>query len=190
MIRRELKNPQGLNEILSEILGHPVSGDWDRGIPSEIYIGKLKKEQYKGRASQVWGNLLEECACSYLEKKLRGSGWKLYHGEKIGGKECDCLGWKGGPKDKQSPDLAVEMHFPLPKPEQSYEFEHIRKQTDKMVRKLEKINAKYKYIVIGVPRDRKIQTLERPRSDIKVVYQEYRFTKTEPKKKKTLKAVL
>lgn len=189
MIRRELKNPQGLNEILSEILGHPVRGDWDRDIPSEIYVGKLKKEQYKGRTSQVWGNLMEMYAFWYLAKMLNGSDWILCHGQ-VNGKEYDCLGWKGKLKDKKSPDLAIEMHFPLPKPEESYELEHIVKQTDKMVRKLEKLNAKHKYILIGVPRNRRIQTREHPRSDIKVVHQEYRFTKTEPKKRKTLKGVL
>lgn len=132
------------------------------------------------------GNLLEEYAFLYLAKELEESGWKLYRGEKIGGREYDCLGWKGELKNKRSSDLAIEMYFPIPKNEQSYEFEYIQKQTDKMVRRLEKINAKQKYILLGVPRDRTITVVERPRPDIRVVYQEYRFTKTEPKKRKAL----
>jgi hypothetical protein len=186
MIKRELRNPQGLNEILSEILGHRVTGDWDKSIPSQVYLGKLKKEQYKGRTSQIWGNLLEKYAFLYLAKELEESGWKLYRGEKIGGMEYDCLGWKGELKNKRSSDLAIELYFPIPKNEQSYEFEYIQKKTDKMVRRLEKINAKQKYILLGVPRDRTITVVERPRPDIRVVYQEYRFTKTEPKKRKVL----
>ena len=77
--KRGFRNPQGLNEILSEILEHSVQGDWDRDFPSEIYIGKWKKEKVKGKTSQEWGDRLEECACSYLRKKLEKSGWRLLH---------------------------------------------------------------------------------------------------------------
>ena len=180
---KHYRNPQGLNEILSEILGHPVHGDWDRDIPSEVYIGKLKKEKVKGRTSQVWGSILEKHAYSYLRQKLKDSEWTLLGGEEIGGKEYDCLGWKGKPRDKQSPDLAIEMYFPIPKEEETYKFQHISKQTAKMVQKLEKINAKYKYVVIGVPHDSDITTIERLHPDIKVVCQEHRFKKTKIEKR-------
>ena len=183
-IEKRFRNPQGLNEILSEILGHPVRGDWDSDIPSEVYVGKWKKEQIKGKTAQQWGDMLEKYACSYLTKKLKGSGWTLLHGKEIGGKEYDCLGWKGKPRDKQTLDLAIEMYFPIPKKEQKYEFEYVRKQTDKMVRKLEKISAKSKYILIGVPHDSEITTRELLRPDIKVVHQEYKFKKVRLEKRK------
>lgn len=172
-----------MNEILSDILDHVADGDWDKDIPSEIYIGKLRKEQVKGRTSQLWGKILEKHACSYLREKLKDFGWILKQGEIIAGKEFDCVGWREESKDKQSPDLAIEMHFPIPRPQQSYEFKYIRKQTDIMVRKLENITAKHKYILIGVPRNRTITVVEAPHPDVKVVYQEYRFTKTETQKK-------
>lgn len=184
MIRRTFRNPQGLNEILSEILGYSVSGDWDENFPSEIYVGRWKKEKVKGKTSQEWGARLEDYACSYLAKKLKIAGWELFHKRKIGENEYDCVGWKGKPKDKQSPDLVIEMYFPIPKGEPEYEFEYVRKKTDQMVRRLGRINAEMKYVVIGVPCDRKITTLEIPRPGIKVVYQEYKFTKVRLEKRK------
>lgn len=187
MLKREFQNPQGLNEILSEILGHPVQGDWDRDIPSEFYVGRWKKEDtkkiLKGRTGQVWGNMLEKHACSYLAEKLEDSGWRLLHNHKIGENEYDCVGWKDRPIEG-SPDLAVEMYFPTPKEEVKYEVKNIREKIADDVTRLEKIHAKYKFIVIGVPRGKRITTIERPRSDIKVVYQEYRFTKTREEKTK------
>jgi hypothetical protein len=50
---RSLRNPQGLNEILSEILGRPVEGNWDEDLPSECYIGRRSKEQLRGTTSQA-----------------------------------------------------------------------------------------------------------------------------------------
>lgn len=189
MYQREFRNPQGLNKILSEVLGHPISGDWDIDLPSDVYIGKWKKDQVKGKTSQEWGKQLEKCACLYITKELEKSGWKVFHNLTISENEYDCVGWKGKPEDRQCPDLVIEMYFPIPKREHKYEFEYVRKKTDQMVRRLEKINAKYKYIVIGVPRDRKITTKELLHPNIKVMFQEYRFTNVRLLKRKIINDV-
>jgi hypothetical protein len=182
----KLKNPQGLDAILSEILGHPENGDWDKHIRSEKYLGKYKSEQVKGRTGQKWGKMLEKYACSYLAENLMG--WELKRGDIIGNKEYDCLGWKGETKYEQSPDLAIEMHFPFPKNEQSYYLKQIKKRTDKMVRKLEGIKAGYKYILIGIPRNRTITTYEQEhikrQTGIKVMWQEHKFSKIKIEKRK------
>jgi hypothetical protein len=176
-ITRKFKNPQGLNKILSDIIGRSVHGDWDKDVPSEVYIGKLKKEQLEGRTSQEWGDLLEEYAFLYLKEKLRNSGWVLRRREKIGEKEFDCVGWKGEPEGKQSPDLAIEIYFSYPQPQDSYYLKHIKGKTNDMVQRLETISAKHKYVLIGIPHDKMLTSTEQPRRDIKVVYQEYRFRK-------------
>lgn len=181
-IKRKFRNPQGLNEILSELLGHPVNGDWDADIPSEIYIGRIEKGEYKGATSQQWGRIMEKYACSYLATHLEASGWKLHRGEKINGKEYDCVGWKGEHENNQQPDLAIEMYFPLPQQAETYLLTYIAKQTDKMVRRLEQVEAKHRYIVIGVPPNKRIETIEAPHPVIRVLFQEYKFGATKPEK--------
>jgi len=187
LIKREFKNPQGLNEILSEVLGRSVHGDWDEDMPSEVYIGKIKREkkdqQIRGKTSQKWGKLMEDYAFSYLERKLASSGWRLYQGKLVDGKEYDCIGWTEEHDDKQpSPDIAIEMHFPYPQNEQSYFLQFIKKQTDKMVVKLERLNARHPYILIGVPRNKTIKTVEFPHPKIKLKWQEHRFGQTVEKR--------
>ena len=162
---KQYRNLQGLNEILSDILGYSVSGNWLQGISSEKYLGAYKKDRVEGRIGQEWGDTLEKQACSYLSKRLEEVGWKLSSREYINGEEYDCVGWKGLQKSKQSPDLVIEMYFP--KPNNEYK---PRQKVVKMVRKLEKINAELKYIVFGVRRG-KVTSTERPRPDIKVVFQ-------------------
>jgi len=183
-IKREFRNPQGLNEILFELLGHPVNGDWDADIPSEIFIGRIKKGEYKGATSQQWGRIMEKYAYSYLARHLEASGWKLRKGEMIDGKEYDCVGWRAEHENKQMPDLAIEMHFPLPQQSETYLLTYITKQTDKMMLKLEQVEANRRYIVIGVPPNKRIETIEAPHPLIKVVYQEYKFGATKPEKRR------
>jgi len=180
MFERTFRNPEGLNEILSELLGYPVNGDWSKAFPSEEYVGKWKKEDtkkiLKGRTGQVWGDTREKSACSYLATKLKESGWTLLNRHKIGDKEYDCVGWNNKPV-KGVPDLVVETYFPKLKNEKHYELKNIRDKVAADVDKLEKINAKFKYIVIGVPRNRQIKVIEQPHPSIKVKYQKYRFTR-------------
>lgn len=187
-IKREFRNPQGLNEILSELLEHPVNDDWDADIPSESYIGRIKKDEYKGSArgatSQQWGRIMETYAFSYLARHLEASGWKLRRGEMIDGKEYDCLGWRAEHENERMPDLAIEMHFPLPQQSETYLLTYITKQTDKMMQKLEHAEAKHRYIVIGVPPNKRIETIEAPHPLIKVVYQEYKFGTTKPENRR------
>ena len=183
LIRRSFKNPRGLNEIIFEIAGFVVNtDDWDENIHSHMHIGKLRDYSAKRKVRQIWGTLLHQRAFLYLKEKLKGSGWKLKFGQEIDGKEYDCLGWKGKIKDAQHPDLAIEMHFPLPKSGVTYELPLVMGQTMKMREKLKRIGAKHKYILIGVPQNKVITTLEiSPRAivhpDMKVVYQRYKFGK-------------
>jgi hypothetical protein len=183
LIRRSFKNPRGLNEIIFEIAGLVVHTDnWDKNIHSHMHIGKLRDYSAKRKVRQMWGTLLHQRAFLYLKERLKSSGWKLKYGQVIDGKEYDCLGWKGKIKDAQHPDLAIEMHFPLPKSGASYELPLVMEQTRKMRERLKRIDAKYKYILIGVPQNKVITTLEiSPRAivhpDMKVVYQRYKFGK-------------
>lgn len=171
---KHYRNPEGLNEILSDILGHSVTGDWDKDIPSRKHLGAYKKGKVEGRMGQEWGDLFEEQACSYLSVRLKESGWELRSREYINGEQYDCVGWRGPCKSKQSPDLVVEMYFPRPKDTSSFMLSKAKEKVRKMVRKLERVNARLKYIVIGVPKG-DITCWEQPHPDIKVVFQEHRF---------------
>jgi hypothetical protein len=175
-IRRSFQNPRGLNEIIFETTGCIVNtDDWDKNVPAHIHMGKLKDSEVKGRISQLWGTMLEKYAFLYLKDKLKGSGWKLKRGQKISGKEYDCLGWKGKIKDAEHPDLAIEMHFPKPDDEDRYDLPFVVEKTRRMREKLRKIDAKYKYALLGVPQGKILTTLEIVHSDMKTVYQRYRF---------------
>jgi hypothetical protein len=183
-IKRSYTNPAGLNEIIFDITGYIVKDDdWDKSIQLHTYIGKLKNGAAKRKVRQTWGTILHEQAFLYLKEKLKSFGWKLKYGQEIGGKEYDCLGWKG--KIEGNPDLAVEMHFPIPKKE-SYELPFVKNQTWKMRKKLREINARYKYVLIGVPPNRTVTTLEIAHSDMKVVYQRHKFGEIKVVKQKVL----
>ena len=186
-IRRSFKNPRGLNEIIFEIAGCVVNADdWDENIHLHMYMGKLKDYSAKRKVRQIWGTLLHKQAFLYLKEKLKDFGWKLKYGQEINGKEYDCLGWKGKIKDTQHPDLVIEMHFPLPKSGGSYELPYVIKQTRKMREKLKRIDAKHKYILVGVPQHKTITTLEIAHSDMKIVYQRHKFGKIELVKQRVL----
>ena len=86
-----LLNPQGLDQILSEILCHPVHGDWDKDISQLQYIGTLKEAQKEGRIGDFWGTMMQDNARDYLAKNLQQLGWNL-KSEKIHGHEYDCIG--------------------------------------------------------------------------------------------------
>ena len=126
-----------------------------------------------GRVGQVWGDMMEKLAFDYLEEELKEAGWKLVNRAKIGQDYYDCIGWENK-SCQQPPDLAIEMYFPEPK-ESKYDLKQVSDKTAHDVEKLERIDAKRKYLVIGVPRNRTITVTEQPRQDIKAVYQEYRF---------------
>lgn len=179
-IRRSFQNPRGLNEIIFEVTGCILdTDDWDKNIPAYLHMGKLEDNKVKGRISQLWGTTLEKYAFLYLKDKLKGSGWKLKRGQKVNGKEYDCLGWKGKIKDVKNPDLAIEMHFPKPDDKDSYELPFAIEKTRQMCEKLRKIDAKHRYVLLGVPQGKTITALEIVHSDmktdVKTVYQRYKF---------------
>jgi hypothetical protein len=185
---KEFFNPQGLNEILSDLLNISIDedADWAKDIPTNIHLGPLKKNQVMGRINQFWGEMWESYAFTYLNERLSTSGWVLNRNYVINGVEYDIVGWYNIHENEvRSPDLVIEMYCPHPKDENSYEFKYILKKQDKIIGKLENIQSKYKYFFIGVPRNMKIRTVEREHSEIKVIYQEYRFRyeKIEPRKK-------
>ena len=188
LIERNFKNPRSLNEIIFDIQGLVIhDDDWDKNIDSHMHMGKLKDCSAGGKVRQIWGALLHEQAFLYLKEKLKGFGWKLKYGQEIDGKEYDCLGWKGKIKDAQHPDLAIEMYFPLPpRTKGSNELPYIAKHPREMREKLRKINAKHKYVLIGVPRNKIVKTLEIAHPDMKVVYQRHRFGKIALVKQKVL----
>jgi hypothetical protein len=127
---------------------------------------------------------MERHAFLYLKKQLEKSGWRLFNRKSIGGYCYDCIAWKTedctGP-----PDLAVEMYFSIPK-QGKYELNHIGSKTSDMVERLESIDARSKWIVIGVPHNSSIEVKERPRPDINIVYQEYKIKRLQVKKRTAL----
>lgn len=179
LTERSFKNPHGLNKILFDVQGLIIGDDdWDKKIPRSMYIGKLEDSQARGRMRQLWGTILQKQAFLYLKKRLAPSGWKLKSGLKLNGREYDCLGWKKESTCKHDPDLAIEMYFPRPPQARVNEnLQYIAEHPREMVEKLRKINAKHKYILIGVPQNKIITTLEIPQSDVNVVYQRHRFDK-------------
>jgi len=177
-------NPQGLNLILSEVLGYSVEGDWDKDVPTTKHVGAIKKEeaqkQLKGRIPQVWGDMLHQHAFSYINQKLQG--WTVLFCAKIKGKEYDCIGWEGKRRDITDLDLAIEMTFLSPEVRNEVKF--IQDKTNEMAQKLDIINAKRKYILIGVPPNRKITVRYHfPYQNIKVAFQEHKFGKQKIEKR-------
>lgn len=177
-VEQKLENPRGLNQIIFDIQGLEIQeDDWDNNINTNVYMGKMKDFQANGKMRQMWGALMQKEAVLYLEKKLEGSGWKLQSGRIIDGREYDCLGWKGKLADNQHPDLAIEMFFPIPRRTSSiynipsYFVEHTRQMREK----LRKINARHKYVLIGVPQNKTVKTLEIQHPDMQVVYQRHKF---------------
>jgi hypothetical protein len=177
-IRRTVsENPQGLNEIIFQLTGCVINtDDWDQKIPNYQHMGKLTDYSAKRKTRQMWGTMFHKEAFLYLRENLKGFGWKLVYGQMIDGKEYDCIGWKGKKRDVHHPDLAIEMHFPIPKKGQSYEFPHVVEQTRKMRQKLRLLDAKHKFILIGIPPKMRANFIEIAHSDMKMVFQRYRLT--------------
>jgi hypothetical protein len=171
--KRTLINPQGLDEILSEILCHPVHGDWDKNIPAIQYIGTLSEKEKSGRIGDFWGMMMERHAREYLAKNLQELGWTL-KSEKIGRTQYDCIGRKQGVLH-ETPELAVEMYFPQPKIEADAEYYSATEHSIKMIRRLVRIQAKRKYILIGIPKDIPLNAIIHPHPTIKILYQEHEF---------------
>ena len=71
------------------------------------------------------------------------------------------------------------MHFPMPSDHERYELPFVIQQTRKMREKLKGIKVKYKYILVGVPQNKTITTLEIAHHDMKTVYQRHKFGKIE-----------
>jgi hypothetical protein len=183
-VRRSFVNPRGLNEIIFEVAGLVIdTDDWDKNVPTHTHMGKLKDDDAKGKASQLWGTTLEEHAFLYLKEKLEGSGWKLKRGQIVNGKEYDCLGWEGRIMDIQHPDLAVEMYFPKPQDEDRYELPSSVEKTRGMRERLKRIGARHKYVLIGITQNKAITTLEMVHSDMKAVYQRHKFGKIQLEKR-------
>ena len=65
------------------------------------------------------------------------------------------------------------------KNDESYDLPHVIAQTRKMREKLKGIDAKYKYVLVGVPQNKTIITLEIVHSDMKTVFQRHKFGKIE-----------
>lgn len=170
---RKLRNPQGLDEILSEILCHPVHGDWDKNILGIQNIGTLKKTAVSRRMGDYWGNMMEKSAREYLAENLQQLGWNL-KSEKIHGQEYDCIGRVRDSSDRTS-ELAIEMYFP--KPRNEGEYYHVFDHSMRMIGKLTRIQAKRKYVLIGIPKDTTIQIKVFPHPTIKILFQEHKFKK-------------
>jgi hypothetical protein len=171
--KRMVWNPQGLDEILSEILCRPVHGDWDRNIPEIIHARTLEEATVQGEVGDVWGKMMEKFAREYLSKNLQELGWEI-KGGKIQGHEYDCIGRISGSPDR-IPELTVEMYFPEPKTEGEYC--NATERSLKMIRKLAGIEAKRKYVLIGVPKNTAISVLLHEHPTIKTLFQEYKFRK-------------
>jgi hypothetical protein len=170
-----VKNPQGLDEILSEILSRPVHGDWDKDITKIQNIGVIKKTAVPRAIGDFWGKMMETNAREYLAKNLQELGWNL-KSETIGRREYDCIGRKQGPH-RTSPELAVEMYFPQPKIQAGAEYYSAPEHSRKMIERLTRIHAKRKYVLIGIPRDIPLDVSIFPHPAIKILYQEHKFKK-------------
>lgn len=169
--KERLRNPQGLDQILSEILGYEVHGDWDKDICRIQNIGNIKREGVSGKAGDVWGKLMESTAREYLARNLQQLGWRLRN-EKVNGEEYDCIGRSCDSSDKTA-ELAVEMYFPQPK---VGEYSNTPQHSLEMIEKLLKIEAKRKYVLIGAPKDMIIGVAIQPHPTIKTLFQEYKLT--------------
>jgi hypothetical protein len=168
--RMKLINPQGLDDILSEILCQPLHGDWDKNIPETQDIGNLKKTVVPRRIGDYWGRMMEKAAREYLAENLQQLGWNLRN-EKIRGLEYDCIGRIRNSSDR-TPELAVEMYFPKPREGEYY---WTPNHSVKMIGKLSRIQAKRKYVLIGVPKDMAIEIEVVQHPTIKTLFQEYKF---------------
>jgi hypothetical protein len=168
-----LRNPQGLDQILSEILRRPIRGDWDKNIPPIQNIGTLKRTSVPRRVTHIWGTMLEKTAREYLAENLQLLGWSL-KSETIRGREFDCIARAPDSRDRTA-ELAVEMYFPIPKTKGQY---HLAPDHSiKMITKLTQIQAKRKYVLIGIPKDVAIEVKIFMHPTIKILFQEYKFKK-------------
>lgn len=169
------KNCQGLNEILSELLEHEVSGDWDKDLSFEVF--EIKKDKVlsglQGRVGQLWGEKMEKTACDYIKTHLEDFGWVVKPNAKRNGIQYDLFAWKG--KEKSSPDLHIEFYFPLPQdpPHNLDKDDKVNKDRDKLLA----IGAKHKYFVMGIPTNRSITTTISNFGDVQVKLQEHRVGK-------------
>jgi hypothetical protein len=171
--KMKLTNPQGLDEILSEILSRQIHGDWDEDIPAKQDIGTIEKTAVSRTTGVYWGMMMEAYARKYLSRNLKELGWNV-ESEMISGREYDCIGRKEG-SPQRTAELAVEMYFPQPKIQANAEYYSAHEHSTKMIRKLTTIKAKHKYVLIGVPRDIVIDVTILPHPTIKTVYQEHKF---------------
>lgn len=186
--RRAICNPQGLNEIIHDVSGVSVGNDdWDKSFPKNMHMGRLTDKQAKGKKNQMWGMMLQRQAFLYLKEKLKDNGWKLKEGHLIDEEEYDCVGWYRKKVDVNNLDLAIEMYFPLPQKEEKYEFQYIVEKTRRMREKLKKVNARYKYLLIGVPQNKRIEWTEISHSDMKLVLQRHKFGQLKTVKQTKLK---
>jgi len=59
-------SPNGLNDLLSEILGETISGEFDAAIPNYHYAGKFLREEVPkilpGKIGSEWGAMMEGSA--------------------------------------------------------------------------------------------------------------------------------
>jgi hypothetical protein len=172
---RKVKNPQGLDEILSEILSRPVHGDWDEDIPKIQNIGTTKKTAVPRTIGTFWGKMMERHAREYLAKNLQELGWNL-KSETIGRREYDCIGRKQGSLQR-APELAVEMYFPQPKIQAGAEYYSAPEHSRNMIERLTRIQAKRKYVLIGIPKGIPLDVSILPHPTIKILYQEHKFKK-------------
>jgi hypothetical protein len=169
-------NPTGLNEILFELEKLVIkTDDWDKSSDLDNELGRMSDYSAKRKVRQMWGTILHKKAFQYLQEKLEDSGWKLKYGQMIDGKEYDCIGWKGKKPDVQHLDLAIEMHFPMPKEGESCEFPYVVEQTRKMREKLKRINSKLKFLLVGFQPNKRITTLEIAHTEMKIFYQRYKY---------------
>jgi hypothetical protein len=187
-IRRTVsENPQGLNEIIFQLTGCVIeTDDWDQKIPNYWHIGKYTDYSAKRKTRQMWGTMFHEEAFLYLKKNLKGFGWNLKYGQIIDGKEYDCIGWKGKICDVHHPDLAIEMHFPMPKKGESYELSHVIEQARKMMEKLRLLKAKHKFILIGIPTNMTADIFGIAHSEVKMMFQRYKLRRLKWLKQRVL----
>jgi len=185
LIKFDVKNPQGLNDILRDLLGNEVTGDWDKDIPKKLHIGSIKKEEVskvlRGKVGTAWGKLMEDYAMKYLKDALEKNGWNIVTQRKSKGLECDLLGWKD--KGNTTPDLHVEVHFPQPK-RTPYRLDLDEKAT-KDANKLIKIGAKNKYLVIGITQNKVLSIIMSKNPLVNIKFQEHRFGKFATEKRKS-----
>ncbi|MFX0093726.1 MAG: hypothetical protein ACFFBD_18385, partial [Candidatus Hodarchaeota archaeon] len=154
------------------------------------YLGKLTDYSAKRKTRQIWGTLFHKEAFLYLKKNLKGFGWKLKYGQMIDGKEYDCIGWIQKTADVHHLDLAIEMHFPMPKKGEKYELSHVIEQTREMVEKLRLLNAKHKFILIGIPPNMTADIIGIAHSDIKMMFQRYKLKRKRWLKQRVLNPFL